>query len=206
MKERNLQLFAWGVSLAALAVAIIAWGQGIRWKFSDLSTYQIFPVFGLAAFSLMWSHYIASVTRQYFALDKAVLRAYFEATSLAVLIAILIHPGLLTWQLWRDGLGLPPGSELNYVQSSLRWAVLLGMTALLVFVAYEFRRKFGGRKWWKYVQYATDAAMLMIFIHALNLGGQLQSGWFRGVWYFYGVTLIGSLAYTYYKKLTLVKN
>jgi len=193
-------MIAWAVSVAAIVVAIVAWAQGNDWEFSGLSIYQAFPLFGLLAFSLMWSHYIASVARQYFKIGKTVLYSYFEITSVLVLVAILIHPGLLAWQLWRDGAGLPPGSYFNFVGPQLKIAILAGITGLLVFLAYEFRRRFANHAWWAYVQAASDAAMLLIFIHALRLGGQLQQGWFRRVWFFYGITLIGSLFYTYILK------
>jgi hypothetical protein len=72
--------------------------------------------------------------------------------------------------------------------------------SLLVFLAYECRRKFDHRPWWRFVGYATDIAILAIFYHGLRLGSQLQAGWLLGVWFFYGITLIISLAYIYYKK------
>lgn len=197
---RQLKVIAWGISAATAAVAFVVWGQGIDWRFSRLSTYRLFPLFGLLAFSLMWTHYIAAALRQYLKLDKRVLHTYFEVTSIAVLAAILLHPGLLAWQLWRDGAGLPPGSELDYVRPSLKSAVVLGMVSWLVFLAYEFRRKFKNRSWWKFVQYSSDVAMLLIFIHGLRLGGQLRSGWFRGVWFFYGATLVLSLVSMYTQK------
>jgi hypothetical protein len=198
-REQQLRVSAWGLSSLVVVVAFVAWGQSFRWRFTHLSSYQLFPVFGLLAFSLMWSHYIAAVLRMYLQFDKAVLHRYFEVTSLAVLALILAHPGLLAWQLWRDGLGLPPGSELLY-GGTMRGAVLLGMIAWLVFLAYEFRRKFENRPWWQIVSIATDAAMVLIFIHSLRLGSQLQAGWFRTLWYFYGVTLAASLVYIYAKK------
>ncbi len=200
LRPRQLQVVAWTVSITAAVLAIIAWGQGNNWKLAGISTYQIFPVFGLLAFSLMWSHYIAVAARLYFKIDKGVLSKYFEFTSLAVLAAILLHPGLLAWQAWRDGLGLPPGSEIHYVAPMLGVYVVLGIIALTVFLAYEFRRKFGDRPWWKYVSYASDGAMFLILIHSLKLGSQLQAGWFRTVWYFYGITLLGCLVYIYSQK------
>lgn len=190
------------MSLGAVVLAIFAWGASYDWKISELSTYELFPVFGLVAFSLMWSHYVAAALRLHFGLDKSVLSNYFEVTSLAVLAAILLHPGLLAWQLWRDGLGLPPGSELNYAGSRMKMTVLLGMIALVVFLAYEFRRAFDQKSWWKYVQYGSDAAILLIVIHSLKLGTHLQTGWFKTVWLFYAVSLLISIAYIYYRKAT----
>jgi hypothetical protein len=204
MNKRQLQTFAWLVSSAAVATAVVAWGHVYDWQLQGLSIYQLFPLFGLMAFSLMWAHYIASVARQHFGLEKDVLTDYFELTSGMVLVLILAHPGLLAWQRWRDGFGLPPGSEIDYLGPLMRSSIILGMVALTAFLAYEFRRVFMTKKWWRYVEFATDTAMVLIYIHALRLGGQLQTGWFRGVWVFYGVTLGGSLAYIYYRKITRI--
>lgn len=198
-KTKTLKIFAWALSGFVAVLAFMAWGQGIRWQFSNLSTYRIFPLLGLLAFSLMWVHYVMSALRQYLKIDKQVLHTYFEVTSILVLAAILLHPGLLWWQLWRDGFGLPPGSYLqNYVAPTLKWAALLGTTSLFVFLAYELRRVFHDRSWWKIVEYLTDAAMVAIYIHAIKLGGQLQSGWFKVIWIFYGITLAAALGYIYY--------
>lgn len=200
MMRQNLKLIAWIITAAAAIVAIVAWGQGLSWQFGSLSLYQIFPLFGLLGFSLMWSHYIASAIRQYAGTPKSVLSQYFEITSYVVLAAILLHPGLLIWQLWRDGLGLPPESYLSYVGPAKFWFVILASISFLAFIAYEFRRLYQGRPWWKWVALASDLAMIGIFFHALALGTQTQSGWFRMVWFFYGLTLAGSLGYTYYRK------
>lgn len=199
-KTRHIQVVAWGISVIVGALAFLVWGQGIDWRFSELSMYRIFPLFGLVAFSVMWSHYMASALRQHFQLDKTALHHYFEVTSSMVLGALLLHPGLLAWQLWQDGLGWPPGSYKEYVGAALYGFVLLGATAWLLFLAYELRRVYGKRPWWRFVQYASDGAMFLVFFHALKLGGELQRGWFRGVWYFYGVTLAGVLIYTYVPK------
>lgn len=200
MNARQLQIIAWSLSIGVVIVAVTAWGQDNNWQLSGLNNYQLFPLFGLVAFSLMWSHYIAAAIRQSFRIDRIVLKNYFETTSLVVLAAILLHPGLLAWQLWRDGLGLPPGSELRYVAPALGVYVVIAMISLVVFLAYEFRRVFGEKPWWKFVQYASDIAIFLIFLHSLKLGSQLQTGWMRGVWYFYGVALAAALVCIYVQK------
>lgn len=198
---KRLQAGAWGLSILVTFLAIYVWGQSLDWQFSGLTIYEIFPVLGLIAFSIMWSHYIVSVVRQYLDIDREATKKYFETTSMVVLIAIVLHPGLLIYQLYRDGLGLPPGSYYKVYG----WLAILGTVSWFAFIAFEFRRKFGQKKWWPYVGYAGDAAMLAIFYHGLKLGTQLHIDWFRWVWYFYGLTLIGALAYIYAKKLTAAK-
>ncbi len=201
------KVVAWAISFIACMLAFIAWSQDNGWPGSQLSAYLIFPLLGLLAYSLMWSHYVAGALREIIGLDKSVLSRYFELTSLAVLALISLHPGLLIYQRFRDGYGLPPHSYETYVAPGLGWVTLLGTASLLTFWAYEFRRKFGKRSWWHYVQTASDIAMLVIFYHALRLGHQLH-GWFLGVWWFYGLTLIAILIRKYIIKryfLTPVK-
>jgi hypothetical protein len=154
-------------------------------------------VLGLLAFSIMWSHYMAVALRTYLNLDRQVLAGFFRLTGYAVLVLICLHPGILIYQRFRDGYGLPPHSYETYVAPGLGWVTLLGTASLLVFLAFEFRRVYGRRTWWHYVADASDAAMLAILYHGLRLGTVLQRGWFRGVWLFYAVTLIAALIYKY---------
>lgn len=198
LPAKKLNILAWSLSFLTVALAFTAWAGNLQWQFGSLYAYALFPLFGLVAFSLMWGHYVMAAVRRYVGLEKAVLRRYFEVTSLMVLVALLLHPALLSWQLWRDGFGVPPQSYQAYVGQAGMVFVLLGSIALVAFLAYEFRRKFEGKKWWSAVQLATDAAMIAIFFHALKLGGELQGGWYRSVWWFYGATLAGLLVYLYW--------
>jgi hypothetical protein len=190
---------AWASSAAVSVAAIAAWGQTYSWRLDHISTYQLFPLFGLLAFSLMWAHYALSAARRYFGLERTVLARYFEVTSLAVLVTIVLHPSLLVWQLWRDGFGLPPGSYLRYVGRGLHIAVFLGSVSLFMFLAYELRRWFIERSWWHFMGYVSDLAMAFIFYHALRLGAGLHIGWFRALWFFYGVSLAVVLGFNYYQ-------
>ncbi len=200
MKAKHLLLVAWGTSAMTAALSVIVWGQSFAWDFSAVSTYLLFPLLGLIAFGLMWSHYVTAALRVYSKLDKQVTKSYFNATSAAVLGAILLHPGLLAYQLWRDGMGLPPGSELNYLPDSKDFYILIAMFSLFVFLAYELRHWFQEKSWWKYMQVLSDFAIILIYIHGLNVGSQLQQGWFQIVWYLYGLTLAAAMTYMYLQK------
>ena len=202
LTAKRLSILAWGVSGSVAAMALIAWGQGLRWYFSNLSTYRLFPIFGLLAFSLMWSMYMVGFIRRRYAISAEKLKLYYKTLPLLIFLFIMLHPGLLIWQLWRDGFGLPPQSYLqHYVAPSLRWAVFISSTAWLVFIAYEFRYRYHNRSWWKYFEYAADLALVGIFFHALALGTQLRHGWFRYVWFFYGAVLIAILTDLYVSRI-----
>jgi hypothetical protein len=191
------QLAAWSLGLAVVTVSVIAWGGNFAWQFSPISIYVIFPVLGLIAYGLMWSHYLIGTLCDILHLDKTSLSGYFHLTGWAVLILICLHPGLLIYQRFRDGFGLPPGSYESYVAPDLGWITLLGTASLLVFLAYELWRLYGERSWWHYVQEAGDLAMLAIFYHGLRLGTQINHGWFQVVWWVYGVTLVVILVRSY---------
>lgn len=196
----RLQLAAYSLTSLTLLLAIIVWGQSNGWNLTHLSSYQVFPVLGLLAFSIMWSQYMMEALRN-FRPQLADIANYFKRTSWVVLVLILLHPGLLIFQRFRDGYGLPPGSYTSYVAPMQKWIVLLGSVSLLIFIAFEFKKFFQKHGVWHYVQILNDIAIAAIFYHALRLGTQLHQQWYQIIWYIYGVSLLAALAYKYTLKL-----
>lgn len=196
-KKSFVKAVAWGSAGLGTLLSLYVWGNLLGRDPSKLTTYSIFPVLGLVAYSLMISHYLAATVRQLANQPRELLSRYFTITSVVVLVCILLHPSLFIYQLWASGNGLPPASYTSYVSSSLVIWIYIGTLSWLAFLLYELRTKFNTKSWWKYVQYASDAAMVGIFFHALMLGQHLSIPWFRIVWYLYGLILIGSLLYTY---------
>lgn len=197
--RRALVPGAWLLSLVVIALAVTVWGQNVAWDITELSTYSWFPLFGLIAFSLMWGHYMVTAAREAADGDAQALKPYYRVTSWMVLAAILLHPGLLAWQLWVDGFGLPPMSYLtHYVAPELVWVALLGAAALLTFLAYELWRWFDKKPWWRWVSWASEFAMVAIFYHGSRLGSELQVEWFRGLWLVYGALLVSAFAYLHW--------
>lgn len=145
----------------------------------------------------MWAHYMVG-TFQVIRPFKA--QQYFRWTGYIVLVLICLHPGLLIYQRFVDGYGLPPHSYETYVAPGLGWITVLGTASLFVFLAFELRRFFDKKPWWHYVADAGDAAMLAIVYHALRLGSTLSQGWFRAVWVFYGLTLCAVLVFKYARR------
>lgn len=200
--RKQFDVIAWVIALGALFTVFAAWAQHHSWHFVGLGSYDIFPLFGLVAFSLMWGHYMVGGLRAAFDLeDRKLNKWYFKLTAAVVFGALLLHPSLLIWQLWRDGLGLPPESYIkNYVAPGLAWAAYLGTVSWLAFMAFELRRWYGKKKWWKYVLYANDLAIWGIFVHALKLGRDVAAPWLLYVWWVFGVSLALSFIAIYYKK------
>lgn len=197
-KEQVVKFSSWGLAGFVVALAALVWA-GERLDGSKLTLYEIFPLLGLAAFSLMWSHYIVGAVRRGLSLEAGVNRTYLRVTGFLVLLLILLHPGLLIFQLNQDGFGLPPASYLEvYSEPAMKFAIMLGTISLLLFLAFELKRRFHNHSWWRFIEYAQVLAMLLIFYHGLSLGRELSEGWYRVVWYSYGVTLLLSVGYTYW--------
>jgi len=195
----NLIYLPWLLTIVVTILAILVWGNSYRWQLSHASSYQFFPLLGLIGFSIMWSHYMAGFMRDTF-LRRANLRLYFTYTGYIVLCMIVLHPGILIYQRFRDGYGLPPRSYESYVAPGMGWLTLLGSVSLLIFLAFELHRFYRTKNWWKYVTYLGDIAMIAVFYHGLRLGTQLQSGWYRWVWLFFGITLLLRIATKYYQR------
>ncbi len=175
------------LNTAVVAAAVYAWGSLYNWRITSI--YSFFPLLGLLAFSLMWTHYVAAaVNRQYGGVFD--LKKYYQWTGWAVVVLIIFHPLLLNYGLWRDGLGLPPGSDLLYLGKKMLTALLLGVSALAIFLAYESKPLLEKSKFWPVMIGLNDLAMIFIFFHARLLGGSLQLHWFHTLWNFYGLVLI----------------
>lgn len=200
--RRQLPIIAWTLGVVVTALSIGIWGSFWEWDVASLDAYGWFPLFGLLAFSLMWTHYII-VALCVYANDAPKVRSYSTITGWIVFFSLLAHPGLLAVGLYQDGLGLPPLSYQQIVGPTLYGFVVLGILAWLTFILYEIKRKFGQRPWWRYVLGANAIAMLAIVVHGWQLGTHIQTTWFRSVWIIYSVGLVIAFVYLIAKnKLT----
>ncbi|HEX9594615.1 MAG TPA: hypothetical protein VF996_00565 [Candidatus Saccharimonadales bacterium] len=200
MNEKN---FRWIVELSVfplLVIAILVWGTGIDWRLGSLTKLQLFPLLGLIAFTTMWWHFFVGFIRQ--------IRPEFQKfdtlhriSGYWVFVALSLHP-ILLWT-WGAGQGFASPLDTNraYLGINYRYA-LLGMFGLIVFWLYDLARWLRERAWvkryWWLIDTVDDAAFLIIWVHAFNIGGHVQEGWFRWLWIFYGLS---GLFFVIYKHL-----
>ncbi len=201
-KNFKVQLVAWSLALIVTLLSILAWGVYRKWNITPYSSYTLFPLLGLIAFGLMWTHYIMGTIRDLLKVNEKVLKPFYAWTGYAVLLLICLHPGILIIQRFLDGAGLPPGSYKTYVAPSLAWVTLLGSACLLIFLAFELHRFFEKRTWWHWVVDASDFAMLAIAYHGLVLGRTLSQEWFKVIWFIYASTLLIVIIRKYYLRIT----
>ena len=200
----NNERFEWGLGVFAVVAAIAVWWIN-RMPEKGIDIFVLFPVFGLIAFSLMWTHFIMGAVRRYMGVTAKSNAAYMSISMGIVLAMIVLHPALLWFALYQDGLGLPPVSYLTAYSNQII-AVSLGSMSLAIFLAYEFNRWFSDRTWWKYVLYAQYIGMAAIFYHALQLGRELTVDWFMALWWFYGLTFLAVTIYNYRHGQIVPKN
>lgn len=197
--RQNFLVIEWTLGALVVVLPILAW-FGTR-TVTDLTVYDVFPPLGLIAFGLMWTHFVMGALRRYSGYDKKGHGLFIPLSMGLVLGLIILHPGLLWLQLYRDGFGLPPVSYLTAYESQQLY-VLLGSLGLAIFLSFELKRWFSHRSWWKYIELLQIVGMAAIFFHALELGREVKTGWFMAVWWVYGATLAVAIVYSrlIYKK------
>ena len=193
---RQIRILEWSLGSAVAFLAVMAWWQQVQPLHGAVDVYNFFPLLGLIAFSLMWTHFIIGAVSH--ASSVQYERGYYSVITMGVVLALIIlHPSLLSYGLYRDGLGLPPGSLFEVYRADII-AIIIAEISLAIFLAYELRRKFAKTTWWKYVEALQGVAMIGIFYHSLTLGSTLQQvSWYRTIWWLYGITLIASIGYAW---------
>jgi hypothetical protein len=185
--------FPWVVFLVVSVLNFVFWGIFNDWSFSGLNAYQLFPILGIYAWTIMWTHYVISATRIYSGKVKKNY-LYSAISSYLVLILLLMHPGLLVWAQW-DTLGLvPPESIYGFVAGSLKVFVFFGTLSLILFLSYEVFSRLQDKdiikKNWKWISLSQMLAMVLIFVHAIKLGGISDLALFEVYWVLMGLILL----------------
>lgn len=156
----------WTLFVAVIAASFVAWADLRGWDFGSLSALALFPLLGLLAWSIMWTHYALGGVRLVYPFEHNQL--YSRVSAVVVLACLLLHPGLLAWGQFDLSGTLPPGSFYSYVAPSLKGAVLLGTISLIIFISFDVFEFFKKRAWvqrnWKWISLSQMVAMTSIFI------------------------------------------
>jgi len=193
MTQKTFTITVWSLFVVSAGLGIIAWGQTVNWQLGSLTPYQWFPLFGIVAWLIMWTHYATGFLRLTNPGLKSI-KYYSKVTGWIVLASLLLHPGILAFSQYRNDQGLPPDSYINYVGESLALAVMLGVIGVTIFLSFEVFNRLKHnktiKKYWTAVSISQSLAMTIIFVHGLRLGTSLGDGWFRIIWIIFGIALI----------------
>lgn len=186
----------WLLFAVVVTVPSLAWLQTYNWQLV-LTVPAIFPLLGVLAWSIMWTHYAYNWMRLHYHETYSANALYDKVSTWLVLGLILLHPGLLGWQQYRLFGVLPPDSFYSGVAENLEPFVAIGAFALTLFLVYEIvhrlRQKQSIQKIWGWISLSQLLAMVLIFIHGLQVGQIVLSGWMIGWWIVLGVLLLPAL-------------
>lgn len=182
------------IVFAYLAVLYPVWLRLSRLslEFGPTLLTDIFPLFGLAAFALLWLHAISGVFEPWLRANFNFNR-FVRVTSTLIFFCIVLHPLLLLISI-----------NFNFNTLFLYGPALyikLGIIGWFLLISYDIgkalkKHNFFIRNWNKILIIST-IGFLITFFHSLGLGSDLQSGPLRTVWIFYGVTAIAATIYNY---------
>lgn len=184
----SIVIFAYMAVLYPLWIRI----SGLSWAFDATLLLNLFPLFGLAAFSLLWLHAISGVfepwLRKNFNFDR-----FVHATATLILVCIIAHPLLLL-----ISLNFSFGKIFLFGDADDIWLAIIGWALLITYDVGKALKKhnFFVRNWNKILLIST-IGFLLTFFHSIGIGSDLQSGLLRTIWIFYGVTAILATIYTY---------
>ncbi len=196
-EPRSTTAVAWLLFCIVVIVPYVHWLDALG-PSKPLDPYTVFPLLGIWAWSLMWTHYahgsLTMVSRRF-----ARSPIYQRVSGVLVLSLLLAHPGLLLAGLLIDTGPLAPSTALIYGGAGRGVFVIAGVAALVAFLAYELLDGLAVRgrlaRHWRWVGLAQMVAMTLVFAHALGLGRHLQEpGWFRHYWVALGALLIPCFA------------
>ena len=113
----------------------------------------------------MWTHFaIWEIRRLKPSLSGN--RLYSKISGMLVFILLLLHPGILAFEQFRQGKGLPPFSYFAYAGEASVWLIMLGIVGLTGFLftksLSDLRRMRRLKIWWL-VNITQTVAMTSIF-------------------------------------------
>lgn len=183
--------YRWVVFTLLIVLPLLSWLNVYEFQ-PPLTVRAIFPLLGVWAWLIMWTHYAFWWVKKH---NEAIKpnNSYDKISMWLVLALILLHPGLLAWEQYRL-FGVPPPESFNtYVSTDSQVFVSMGSLALLLFLAYEIAHRLQSNNWLKrhrsWVSASQAMAMMLIFIHGLMIGETVLYGWMLGVWIVLGIVL-----------------
>lgn len=184
-------LFVFGIAVALSVTAIAAWAEPFQGRLWPMSPYAASPLFDMLAFCFLVTYVLTLCLQPWLGAHG---RQLVRILACITLVMLLLHPGLLFWQLWRDGFGLPPMSYLHFYTEDQLVGVVFGAAGYLLTalaLVYGLRR----------TAVASRAVTVLLCIGAAGMFWYsllnnvfVQESWFAGLWIVLGsCSLLGMI-------------
>jgi len=127
MKRSAIASLSMVVSTLAIGgAAFLSWAEPFKGRLWPMSPYAISPLFDMlaSAFACLVVYMLAvrSVSPE----PKQPRPWLLRLLTILFICVLLLHPGTLFWQLWRDGYGLPPLSYMHFYTPDQQWPIVIG--------------------------------------------------------------------------------
>src|SRR3989344_4475428 len=183
------------IGFAYLAVLWPLWTRigALSWSANaDQLLLNLFPLFGLSAFTLLWLHSLSGVfepwLRRYINFER-----FVHITATIIFWCLIAHPLLLF-----AGLDFNVSGMFVYYDAKYIWLAIIAWLLLITYDIGKALKKYHFfTTHWNTMLIVSNIGFLLTFFHSLALGSDLQSGPLRAIWIFYSVTAIFSIIYTY---------
>ena len=185
-------------SIIIFALAAVVFPLWVRlstlswsWNFNQI-LFNLFPFFGLLAFTLLWLHSLCGVfeewLRRYINFDQ-----FVHITASIILVCLIAHPLLLL-----IGLDFNINNVFLYYSAKYIWLAIIAWILLITYdIGKALKKHAFFSRHWNNILIISNIGFLLIFFHSLVLGSDLQFGLLRFIWIFYGITAILAIIYTY---------
>lgn len=190
------KLIKWGIIIfSTLVVVYPLWNitSQLSWSWSETIIANLFPLFGISAFTILWLHIVGPALRPW--LDKYVdFQRFLDVTEPYVLVSMLMHPLLLLVIMNFDVKAILAGGPYIFFG-------IIGLTLLLTFdIGKAFKKRNFVERHWNKILLLSTIGFLLIFFHSIMLGSHLQEGPLRILWLFFGTTAISAAIWNYMVK------
>lgn len=177
---------------AAVAYPLLTVIFARTWALDETLLYNLFPIFGVMAFTILWLHVISGVFER--DLRKLInFDLYVRRTAWIVFVSIIMHPLLALFSFDFDLWGI--------IDVYGTWPIRLAVTGWLLLITYDIARllhkKEFFRRHWRKILFISTIGIILAFFHSIWIGSDLQSGPLRFLWIFYGVTAILATIYNF---------
>lgn len=198
-RNRLPKLAVWLLAGLAVFYPLYVWFSNADLTMDKGVWLELFPALGLLAFSTMWLHIVGGAMRE--KLNKYIdFQQFVAVSSLVVLSSIILHPLILTIGLQVNG----GGSVYDYITDGRNYLIWLAVTAWFIFVGYDILKLFKTQaivaRHWQVIKFVATLGFFLTLVHSLGIGGDLQSGSLKMVWWFYGLTAGIATIYSYILK------
>lgn len=163
-----------------------------NWSLDDTIIYNLFPIFGVLAFTILWLHVISGVFEE--RLKELInFDLYVRRTAWIVFVGIIMHPLLALFAF--------DFSFWNIFDVYGRLPIFLAITAWFLLITYDIGRLLQQKEFfvlhWRKILFISTIGIILSFFHSILIGGDLQVGPLRVLWIFYGSTAILASIYNF---------